>query len=99
MKTATITQTKNQLSMLIDAVKQGESILILDRDVPVARLAPVTATRDQDMDTYLSQLERTGHLRRKKNDLPDNFFESPRAKLNENESIVEALVMDREEGR
>ena len=41
MKTATITQAKNGLSALIDRVRAGESILILDRGTPVARLEPV----------------------------------------------------------
>jgi antitoxin (DNA-binding transcriptional repressor) of toxin-antitoxin stability system len=41
MKKATISVAKNTLSSLIDAVKRGESVLILDRDTPVARLEPV----------------------------------------------------------
>ncbi len=42
MKTASISQTKNQLSALLDAVRHGETILIMDRNCPVARLEPVT---------------------------------------------------------
>ncbi|RME21268.1 MAG: type II toxin-antitoxin system prevent-host-death family antitoxin, partial [Deltaproteobacteria bacterium] len=41
MKTASITQTKNQLSALIEQVKRGETVLILDRGKPVARLVAV----------------------------------------------------------
>ena len=36
MKTATLTETKNQLSALIDQVRHGETILILDRGRAVA---------------------------------------------------------------
>jgi prevent-host-death family protein len=41
MKKAKIAEAKNNFSSLIEAVKRGESILILDRDTPVARLEPV----------------------------------------------------------
>lgn len=46
MKKARIAAAKNSLSRLIDDVKRGESILILDRDTPVARLEPITADPD-----------------------------------------------------
>ncbi|MCX7029909.1 MAG: type II toxin-antitoxin system Phd/YefM family antitoxin [Spirochaetes bacterium] len=47
MKKATISVAKNTLSRLIDDVKRGETVLILDRDTPVARLEPVN--RDPDL--------------------------------------------------
>ena len=40
MKRATLTDTKNNLSALVDQVQHGETILILDRGRPVARLEP-----------------------------------------------------------
>ena len=43
MKTASISQTKNQLSALIDQVRQGETIVITDHDRPVAKLVPAQA--------------------------------------------------------
>ena len=36
MKTATISETKNRLSALLDRVRHGETILITDRERPVA---------------------------------------------------------------
>ena len=41
MKRATITETKNGLSRLLDDVRRGETILITERKVPVARIEPV----------------------------------------------------------
>ena len=41
MKRATITETKNGLSRLLDEVRRGETILITERKVPVARIEPV----------------------------------------------------------
>jgi antitoxin (DNA-binding transcriptional repressor) of toxin-antitoxin stability system len=57
MKRATLTDTKNNLSALIDQVQHGETILILDRveDDPEGRLA---------------RLERQGLLRRASAPLP-----------------------------
>lgn len=41
MKRATLTETKNHLSALIDRIRHGETVLILDHGRPVARLVPV----------------------------------------------------------
>ena len=63
MKTATVTESKNGLSELLRAVKAGRGVLILDRDVPVARLEPVAADTLPD-DVRLRSLERQGLIRR-----------------------------------
>jgi len=41
MKTESISSAKNRLSALIKRVQRGDSILITDRGVPVAKLVPV----------------------------------------------------------
>ena len=46
MKRATLTDTKNNLSALVDQVQHGETILILDRGRPVARLESVRGDGD-----------------------------------------------------
>lgn len=40
MKRANIASAKNNLSKLISEVQKGETVLIVNRDVPVARLEP-----------------------------------------------------------
>ncbi|MBM3266332.1 MAG: type II toxin-antitoxin system prevent-host-death family antitoxin [Candidatus Sericytochromatia bacterium] len=60
---ATISQTKNNLSALLDRVRNGESITIVDRDRPVARLVPI-AWADDDLTEGLPALERSGLVRR-----------------------------------
>jgi prevent-host-death family protein len=62
MKTASISATKNQLSALIEQVRQGESILITDHDRPVARLTPVAVENGQSSSDELALLERKGVL-------------------------------------
>jgi prevent-host-death family protein len=46
MKASTITEAKSGLSALIDRVRAGETVLITDRGVPVARLEPVSTSAD-----------------------------------------------------
>lgn len=99
MKTATITETKNQFSVLIDRVRQGETILILDRKVPVARLEPARAVPDDADAETVSQLERCGLLRRGSGVLPQGFLERRLPLLARGASAVEALLKEREEGR
>jgi prevent-host-death family protein len=62
MRRATITEAKNGLSALLEQVKSGESILITDRGVPVARLEPARSSEDDD--DRLRRLERAGIVRR-----------------------------------
>lgn len=47
MKKASISEAKNNLSALIDRVKAGGSVLIVDRGRPVARLEPVNGIDDE----------------------------------------------------
>src|SRR5678809_661438 len=48
MKTATLTEAKNQLSALIDLVRHGETIVITDRGRPVARLVSALTGAAED---------------------------------------------------
>lgn len=95
MKIATISQTKNQLSALIDKVRHGETILIMDRDRPVARLEPVSS--ENHTDRRLMQLERDGIIRSTPIRTAECIVKEspPKAKG----SLLGALLSDREEGR
>jgi prevent-host-death family protein len=48
MRTAKISELKARLSAHIQYVKNGEEVLILDRNTPVARLVPASGAEDQD---------------------------------------------------
>ena len=63
METASISQTKNQLSALIDQVRQGETIVITDHDRPVAKLVPAQAEKGEEAAGARAQLERKGIIR------------------------------------
>ncbi|MBA2586789.1 MAG: type II toxin-antitoxin system prevent-host-death family antitoxin [Chthoniobacterales bacterium] len=95
MTTASITQAKNNLSKLIKRVRHGESILILDRNVPVARLEPLPpGGRDAD-EARLLDLERRGLLKRGTGKLPKDFWTRPLPKFKK--SVVQALLDERNE--
>lgn len=96
MKTATVTEAKNGLSALIDQVKAGETVTILDRGTPVARLEPVVSHPAQD--GRLRRLSRAGIVR-----LPDQQPRTGLAHLRpapaSASSVVTALIEERRAGR
>jgi prevent-host-death family protein len=98
MKKASITEAKNNLSALIDRVKGGSPVLIVDRGRPVARLEPVGGVRAGD-DSRLARLVREGIVRPARTGVPKALFATkpPRAKAGV--SAVQVLLQDRREGR
>jgi prevent-host-death family protein len=97
MKRASITEAKNNLSKLIDGVKAGTPVLIMDRGHPVARLEPVT---DADASGRLARLIRDGVVRPSRGPgLPKSFFSEPLPRSKPGISILEALLEERREGR
>ena len=96
MKRASITQSKNGLSALIDGLKGGEPVLIVDRGRPVARLEPVTGGEGGQSDR-LSRLIRDGVLRPRRTNAPLAVFSTPPPRADG--SVVELLIDERREGR
>lgn len=64
MKMATISQAKNQFSAFIELVRHGETVIVTDRERPVARIEPIIASAVDDDDMRVARLERTGVIRR-----------------------------------
>jgi prevent-host-death family protein len=98
MKRASITEAKNNLSALIDRVKSGASVLIVDRGRPVARLEPVSGTRPDD-ESRLSHLVRDGIVRPARGGLPKGLFGTKPPHVKKGASGVRALLDDRRDGR
>ena len=99
MKRASITETKNRLSALIDAVRHGETVLILDRNRPVARLEPVVTVDTQDAEGRLARLERCGVLKRGRRGLSKSFLSSRPPKPRGGVSVLDAMLAERRDGR
>ena len=97
MKTASISQVKNGLSGFVDQVRAGESILVTDRGVVVARLEPAGA--GPDASGRLERLERAGLVRVGRAAPPVELFHSPAPRAAPGVSVVEILLDERRDGR
>ena len=97
MRTATITQAKNGLSALIDRVRAGESIVILDRGTPVARLEPILGRGDTE--GRLRRLERAGLVRVGVTSPQIEALLEPGPAIGAGSSAVEVLIDERRTGR
>ncbi|HTT84718.1 MAG TPA: type II toxin-antitoxin system Phd/YefM family antitoxin [Rhizomicrobium sp.] len=95
MKKASITEAKNNLSALIDGLKSGSSVLILDRGRPVARLDPVAAGCDE----RIARLVREGLVRPRRKPLSRAFFNTELPQSRDGTSVLETLLEERLEGR
>jgi len=97
MKTASITEAKNQLSALLERVRAGESVVILDRGVAVAQLSPVADS--DDATGRLQRLERAGIVKRGTGSTRLEDLRQPGPALPPGMSAVEALLEERRSGR
>jgi prevent-host-death family protein len=73
VKSAKIADLKNNLSRYLEHVKAGGSVMVLERDRPVAQIVPLSGSRGRraGVDARLARLERRGIIRRGTGGLPD----------------------------
>jgi prevent-host-death family protein len=99
MKKASITEAKNRLSALIDGLKKGSPVLIVDRGRPVARLEPMTGIGEGEQDGRLSRLIREGIVRPGRTPLPRSLFTAEPPRPQRDASAVAALLAERRDSR
>jgi len=99
MKTVSITEAKNRLSALIDGLKAGSPVLIVDRGRPVARLEPVTSAGEGAENGRLSRLVREGIVRPGRVPPSRSLFTSRPPRPKGGASVVAALLEERRRGR
>jgi prevent-host-death family protein len=97
MRTATVTEAKNGLSALLKKVQGGETVLITDRGVPIARIEPVHAPDDPT--GRLERLVRAGIVRPGTGDLPPGILAGPTISTSKGGSVLDALLDERRTGR
>lgn len=90
-----MSELKNSLSAYLARVKAGESVLVLDRGIPVARLEPA---RDVPDDARLARLERAGIVRRGSGKL-ERILEEPPPSVRGRTAAVDAVLDERRQGR
>jgi prevent-host-death family protein len=92
-----VTEARNRLSALLERVRAGETILVVDRGVPVARIESAATTEPDALGGRIARLERAGLLRRGSGNPPVELIarRPPRTRA----SAVEALLDERRHGR
>jgi prevent-host-death family protein len=99
MKKASITEAKNKLSALIDGLKSGSPVLIVDRGRPVARLEPIKLEGDGDQEGRLARLVRDGIVRPPRAGRSRTAADDAPPRLKGNVSAVDILLEERRTGR
>ena len=98
MLVATITEAKNRLSALIDHVRGGESVLIVDRGIPVARLESAIGA-DADAEGRIARLQRAGVVRPARKSPAIELLTSQPPSARPGTSALAALLEERRTGR
>ena len=98
MLQANISTTKNKLSSYLKRVKQGEAVLIIEREEPIAILSPYQVTKlEKRWHHRIATLSKNGRITLPKNvrkkKLKQPLITKKPAKL------VQALLEERVEGR
>jgi len=99
VKTATISETKNSLSALLDRVRHGETVLITDRRRPIARLEPVATPDGGPDEGRLARLERAGVIRRARRGRLEEILRVPPPRAETGGDVLAALLDERRTGR
>jgi prevent-host-death family protein len=97
MRTVNIAELKNRLSTYITYAKAGETVIIRDRNTPVAQLVPIPPS-DDDITEEERSLVADGIMTmpRQRLDL-EKFFAMPEATVAGNAGI-QAILDERDEG-
>jgi prevent-host-death family protein len=96
MKVAGVAELKARLSVFLSRVKAGEEVLVTERNVPVARLVPVS--RPPRGLAAFRDLERQGLVRLGSGRLPSDFWKLPRPR-DPKALVRRAITRERESGR
>ena len=95
MRTVNIANLKNNLSSYLRDVHRGEEILIRDRNVPIAKIVPLSST-DDDADAELMELAALGLVRLPEQPWPGSFFSMPGPRISVREAVA-AVLAERDE--
>ena len=95
MEKTNISNLKNRLSAYLKKVQAGETVLIMDRNRPIARIERVAGSMSED--ARVARLEAAGIISRPKQPLSHKIWAT--RPLRAKKSVLEALLEERREGR
>ena len=96
MKTAPVSELKARLSEYLNQVKSGMEVLITDRGKPVARLVPIS--RSKNLKESLVSMEKQGLIKLGSGKLSKDFWRMDRPDDPQG-LVLKALLEEREAGR
>jgi prevent-host-death family protein len=99
MRKASVSEAKNRLSELLESVRRGETVIITDRDRPVARLEPMDSKLHVAVESRIRRLERAGAMRLGSGRLVERIVSEPAPRPGKNASAVAAMLEERNTGR
>ena len=79
VRTVSVADLKNGLSEYLRLVREGEEIVVKNRNVPIAKIVPLSGVDDLDAETVA--LIAAGKLRPGKGKLPESFWAMPAPKI------------------
>lgn len=97
MTTASVSEAKNQLSALLKLVQAGQSVLITDRGVPVARLEPVRL--GHGVPARMIALAQQGLVRLPSREPDASWLDLPRVTPTPGPSLSSLVIDERRSGR
>jgi antitoxin (DNA-binding transcriptional repressor) of toxin-antitoxin stability system len=99
MKRVSTTEAENSLSALIDGLRHGAGVLIVDRRRPVARLEAVSEAPAVLEDARLMRLVGKSIVRPARMALPKSLFSTQLPALKPGSSALSTLLEERRRGR
>lgn len=93
MRSVNIADLRNRLSQYLHEVREGEELVVRDRNLPIAKIVPVAAASEIDPDDLA--LVATGQLRPPETRLPASFWAMPAPRVSIKRAVA-ALSADRE---
>jgi prevent-host-death family protein len=100
MKRANVGTLRNNLSRYLEIVRRGETVEILDRKTPIARLTPIDPTTKPargSLSPWMEKLVREGRVRPPSRRLPARFLDDIPG--DRRARVVDALLDERRTGR
>lgn len=96
MRTVNVAELKNQLSKYLTFARNGEEIVIRDRNLPVAKIVPIGAEDASDEELLLVAAEKM-RLPEKRVDL-EKILKLPTERVH-GRAVTRALIKERNESR
>jgi antitoxin (DNA-binding transcriptional repressor) of toxin-antitoxin stability system len=96
MKNARISELRDSLSEYLARVRKGETVIVYDRDTPIARIEPIAV--DESVPEWVREAERRGILLPPKVRGGAPLVPNP-VKADPRFSLLEALLEERRSGR